>query len=171
LAIDSDGSVYVAGVSDSVDFPVRNGFQDRLGGGRDAFLTKLVPDGSGVDWATYLGGAGTESNAAVALDSDGNVLVAGTTDSPDFPLASEWNGAEDGFIARFDHSGRLLESAYIGTSGPDHIAALAVNADRSAFVAGSTEPGTTRRPDILLARVSAAGVGTPLSVDRLQTGS
>ena len=155
LAIDTDGSVYVAGVTNSFDFPVRNAYQDRMGGLRNAFLSKLLPDGSGIDWATYLGGSGTESNAVVALDSAGNLLVAGTTDSPNFPLAGEWNGAEDGFVARFDRTGHLLESAYVGTSGPDRIAALAVNADRSAYVAGSTEPGTVdaRRADILLAKV------------------
>ena len=167
LAIDTDGSVYVAGVTNSFDFPVRNAYQDRMGGIRNAFLSKLLPDGSGIDWATYLGGSGTESNAMVALDSAGNLLVAGTTDSPNFPLAGEWNGAEDGFFARFDRTGHLLESAYIGTSGPDRIAALAVNADRSAYVAGSTEPGTVdaRRADILLAKVAAAAATKPTPKD------
>ena len=108
-----------------------------------------------MDWATYLGGLGVEANATLAVDPAGDVLVAGTTDSPDFPLASDWNGAEDGFFARFDHTGHLLESVYIGTSGTDRIAALTLSANENAFVAGSTEPGIGRgRADVLLSRIS-----------------
>ncbi len=156
LAIDTDGSVYVAGITNSVDFPVRNAFQEHLGGAKDAFLVKLLPAGLAVDWATYMGGVGVESNALAAVDPSGNVLVAGTTDSPNFPLADNWNGAEDGFFARFDNTGHLFDSAYIGTSGTDRIAALTLSGNGNAFVAGSTEPGANASlADVLLAKVSA----------------
>ena len=136
MAVGADGSIYVAGVTSSLDFAVRNAFQSRLDGPQDAFLAKLSPDGRGAVWATYLGGRGADSASAIAVDLHGDVLVVGSTTSPDFPMAGRWNGAQDGFWARFNAMGRLLESAYVGTAGNDEVAAVALDRHGRVWTAG-----------------------------------
>ena len=163
IAVGVDGSMYVAGVTRSLDFAVRNAFQSRLNGPQDAFLAKLLPDGRGIAWATYLGGSGLDSAAAIAVDLHGDVLIVGSTTSPDFPLAGQWNGVQDGFFARFDASGRLLESAYAGTSGTDGLAAVTVDRTGTIWTAGAVrsfrEPASLISPK-LGATASQIGLST-----------
>ena len=165
LAIGADGAVYAAGVTDSVDFPVKLAYQSRFNGPRDAFLVKVDPNGNGLVWSTYLGGRGADSAAALAFDTAGNLIVAGSTDSPDFPGGDRWNGAQDGFFARFDTTGHFQEGAYIGTSGLEEINAIAVDHTGAAYAAGSTNLGLE---EVLLAAIPMAAsrrVGiTPSSV-------
>ena len=139
IAFDASGAVYVAGVTNSVDFPVKSAFQDKLNGPRDAFLVKVLPDGKGVEWATYLGGRGAEEVAAMAVDGNGEIILAGSTNSPDFPSAGRWSGGDDGFVARFDARGKLLESAYMGSSNTDHLTGIAIGRDGKVYVAGSSD--------------------------------
>jgi hypothetical protein len=93
LEIDPAGNAFVAGHTASTDFPVLNAVQPTSGGGtRDLFLAKLLPDGSGLVYSTYLGGSGEETpwgvNLGLALDPIGNAYVAGSTASIDFPVTS-----------------------------------------------------------------------------------
>src|SRR5579863_4625434 len=88
VASDAQGNVYVAGLTYSPDFPVTTGaFQTKFGGTCDAFVAKVGPGGN-VIWSTYLGGILDDWATGVALDSAGNVLVAGWTRSANFPLAN-----------------------------------------------------------------------------------
>ena len=85
LDVDASGDAYVLG-SASAGFPVTGGAFQRCmnGGGADAFALHLAPDGSNAG-ATYLGGSGSEIPTAIAALPDGQVVVAGTTNSSDFP--------------------------------------------------------------------------------------
>ena len=139
LAIGADGSIFAAGETDSVDFPVTARTGGRLNGIRDGFLVKVQSDGKGLEWGAYVGGTGADSAAALAIDGYGNLLMAGSTDSTDFPGADRWGGAHDGFFARFESSGHLIESAYVGTAGADRVSALALDLNGSAFLAGSSD--------------------------------
>jgi hypothetical protein len=56
IAVDEQGNACVAGFTNSDDFPIRNAVQAERGGGRDAFVLKLGPDGSNLIYSTYLGG-------------------------------------------------------------------------------------------------------------------
>ncbi len=86
LALDASGNVFVAGVTGSTDFPgTAGGAQAANGGGTDAFVAKLNNGLTTLIQATYLGGSGPEQPHALALDVSGNVFVAGSTDSTDFP--------------------------------------------------------------------------------------
>ena len=91
IAVDRSGSAYVVGVTDSVDFPTRNPLQAAPATGvppaPDMFVTKLTPDGSALDYSTYLGGTKNEIAGGIAVDATGAAYVAGTTTSPDFPMA------------------------------------------------------------------------------------
>lgn len=109
IAVDATGSVYLAGSTSDPEFPATPGaYQTAYGGPNisepypppptNAFVLKLKPDGSSVSWATYLGGAGSDVATSLALDASGNVWIAGTTASPDFPNAQGWSRGGD-FLA------------------------------------------------------------------------
>ena len=94
IAVDSSGAAYVAGSTQSLDFPVTPGaFQSAFGGwGRclqntgDAFVAKLNPQASAFVNATYLGGHSCDNASAIAVDAAGNAYVTGRTASADFPV-------------------------------------------------------------------------------------
>ncbi len=81
---DSSGNIYVTGYTASTDFPIVNGFQP-YGGSGDAFVSKLDPTGHALLYSTYLGGSAADYGNAIALDSLGNIIVAGSSGSNDFP--------------------------------------------------------------------------------------
>ena len=93
IAVDSGGNAYVAGGTDSANFPTTpTAFQTTFGGGTcfggpcfDAFVTKLNPTGTARVYSTFLGGGDSDTGNAIALDSSGNAYVTGGTGSADFP--------------------------------------------------------------------------------------
>ena len=102
IAIDAAGNAYIAGVTQSVNFPVTDGAPQRrlagIGGQPsfprygmallqtgDAFVAKLNPAGSALVWSTYLGGPQDDLATSIAVDAASNVYVAGSTLSTDFP--------------------------------------------------------------------------------------
>ena len=121
IAVDSSGSVYLAGSTFDPVFPATTGaYQTAYAGPSpsapyplppaDAFVLKLKPDGSGVTWATYLGGSGADGAKSIALDASGNVWIAGTTASPEFPNAQGWSQGGD-FLAELNAAGSALPYA------------------------------------------------------------
>ena len=108
IAVDISGNAYVTGFTISATFPTTPGaFQTTLGGGGDAFVTKLNHTGSSLVYSTYLGGSGEEAGLGIAVDAlpNPNAYVAGTTQSSDFPTTpgafqTTFGGAEDAFVAQ-----------------------------------------------------------------------
>src|SRR5204863_6336 len=90
IAVDTSGNAYVTGRALSTNFPTTAGsFQTTLGGGGDAFVTKLNPTGSGLVYSTFLGGSrGQEEGFEIAADAVGNAYVTGFTSSTDFPTTA-----------------------------------------------------------------------------------
>lgn len=93
IAVDSDGSAYVTGGTKSGDFPLLLPIDATFGGCCEAFVTKLLPDGSGLVYSTFLGGSGGDVKApeggfGIAVDGAGSAYVTGRTDSPTFPTTS-----------------------------------------------------------------------------------
>jgi Beta-propeller repeat/Protein of unknown function (DUF1573) len=87
LTTDSSGNIYVTGTTSSLDFPIKNGIQT-TNGGSDGFVSKLDPTGHTLLYSTYLGGSGSygmTTGGLIALDSNGNIVVAGISSSVDFP--------------------------------------------------------------------------------------
>lgn len=121
IAVDGAGNAYVAGATTSIDYPVSNAYQATLKGGKDAFVTKLNPSGNALVFSTYIGGTADDSANAVAIDSAGNVYIAGDTFSTDFPRV---NGrlkghndtvANNAFVTEFAAAGNsLVGSTYFG---------------------------------------------------------
>ena len=142
MAADDQGNVVLTGSAGS-DFPRVGGLPAALaGGGWDAFVTKLGPDGE-IVFSTLLGGSQGDDGYGVGLDAQGRVYVAGSTSSTDFPvrggLFSALRGPTDGFVARLSPSGTELEaSTYLGGSEYEFIHQLAVDPAGFAYIVGTT---------------------------------
>jgi len=65
-------------------------YEGTIPGTNSAFLSKISPDGSSLLYSTYLGGSGDEVVSGVAVDSTGSALLAGYTDSTDFPVSNAY---------------------------------------------------------------------------------
>ncbi len=143
IALDSSGDAFVAGDTQSTDFPTAGPFQSASGGQGDAFLSKINPDGTGLVYSTYLGGSAADTAQGVAVDSSGDAYLAGYTYSSDFPTASPYQaanaGSADAFVAKFNPAGTaLLYSTYLGGTGLDQGTCIAVDSTGNAYVGGDT---------------------------------
>ncbi len=121
MALDSSGSVYVGGGTDSTNFPTQNAFQEQFGGKTDVFFTKLKPDGSAFLYSTYLGGADSDFSPVLAVDRGGNLYAAGSTKSYDFPMKNAFEkimrGWGVGFFSVIASDGAdLLCSSFLGST-------------------------------------------------------
>jgi N-acetylneuraminic acid mutarotase len=115
VRVNQQGNAYVAGYTSAPDFPVVNPLQATLHGPNDGFLTKFNPSGSGVEYSTYLGGGGGDYIAGLALDGLGNVYIAGTSSSSDFPLVNPYqptlHGASDAVVAVIAEASVVTQTA------------------------------------------------------------
>jgi len=159
IAVDSSGSAYVTGQTQSGDFPFITGsFQAKNNGyevgNPNAFVTKLNPAGSAPVYSTYLGGSGTnyggDYGLAIALDSSGDAFVTGVAYSTDFPVttgafqSANKNTTKHGnaFVTEVNAGGTaLVYSTYLGGSGSlnygDNGSGIAVDSSGNACVTGT----------------------------------
>jgi hypothetical protein len=165
IAVDSFGNAYVAGYTNSADFPTVNPLQASIDGGKscpsglvgppttcnDAFVAKLNASGSALVYSTFLGGAFDDEAYGVAVDSSGNAYVVGVTASTDFPTVNPVQAtnnaglphaglhADTTFAAELNASGSaLIYSTYLGGSKWDHASGVAVDSVGNAYVTGNT---------------------------------
>ena len=109
MFIDSLGNIYVTGYTYSSDFPTTSGaYQTAYGGGGDAFVAKFSGDLQTLLVSTFLGGSDEESALSIAMDSGGNIYIAGWTFSLDFPTTSgaygtTYIGLIDVFISKLSN--------------------------------------------------------------------
>jgi len=148
IAFDATGRPIVVGRTYSPDFAVTPGaFRTSFSGGtgqQDGFVAALAAGEAGLAFASFLGGHDDDTPYAVALAADGAIVVAGSTQSPDFPVtpgahASAALGAEDGFVTIAAPDGAsLLASTYLGASSLDRTLDVALDARARPIVAGWT---------------------------------
>ena len=160
LAMDSAGNVYLTGWTSSQEYPATPGAvmpPARVGTGK-AIITKVPASGTGLTYSTYIGGVGDDSGLAIAVDGAGNVYIAGTTISQDFPvtataLQKQFGGGAraipvmmgDCFVAKLNPAGNaLLYATYLGGNQPDACRGIAADASGNAYVTGLT--GSTNFP-------------------------
>jgi len=88
IVVDNIGNAYITGFTSTNDFPTTSyAYDSSYGGGDyDAFICKLNPDGSELLYSTYLGGGKIDMGRGIAIDENGSVFIAGTTESWDFPI-------------------------------------------------------------------------------------
>jgi uncharacterized protein (TIGR03437 family) len=157
IAVDAGGNAYVAGFTFDPVLPTTKGaYQTTYDGPADpaqpyyplpptdAFVVKINPSGTGVVWGTYIGGKGADAANSVTLDPSGNVWVAGTTASQDFPNAQGWSQGGD-FVVALTPTGASLPYA---ARFPNDTVAQSVAADPSGLVhvAGPTGLVSTIAP-------------------------
>jgi hypothetical protein len=142
IAVDAAGNVFVSGTTFSADLPASTGaLQTSFNGVQDVFISKLEAKGN-LAFTTYLGGNDGESVAGLALDPQGNIIVAGYTSSSNFPTSDntlqKFNRGgffvgSDGYLTKLDPTGsKLVYSSYIGGNDDELLQAFTV--DRAGFV-------------------------------------
>jgi hypothetical protein len=147
IAVDTTGHAYVTGRTASVNFPITVGAFDATSNGFDAFVTKLNPDGSALDYSTYFGGTGADIGWAIAVDTAGNAYVTGYTNSANFPttpgaIDTTFNGLIDAFVTKLNPAGAALDySTYLGGGTEDYGMGIVVDAAGSAHITGYTDAG------------------------------
>ena len=171
VATDAAQNIYVAGWTESLDFPAASAPAAHAGG-VDAFVAKFSPSGQ-LLFTTYLGGRGDDRAAGIAVDGAGTIWVAGATTSSNFPVLlprqAQLKGSRDGFLAALlpDGSG-LRFSTYWGGSGEDRAAAVALDSGGSVYLAGDTmspdfpilaplQVGLAGRRDAFVSKFSSTG--------------
>jgi hypothetical protein len=142
IAVDTTGNIYIAGSTDSTDFPstTQGSF---LAGNTHVFVAKLDPTGSNLIYADILGGNSEDDGYALALDASNNIYVTGSTASSDFPTVNPFQGTYpggfDAFLTKISPDGSsLLYSTYFGGAGTDIPSSIAVDPAGEMVVAGYT---------------------------------
>jgi len=144
IAVDAEGSAYIAGATTSVDFPTKNPMQGYLGPdwNSEGFVMKFSPDGGELVYSTFLGGSVYDEVTGIAVDAAGSAYVCGNTNSPDFHTVNsmqELKGWSDCFLSKFSPDGGQLEySTLLGGSDYESSAAIAVDTAGHAYVTGTT---------------------------------
>ena len=156
LAVDSARNVYVSGATASTNFPTTAGAFQRTLVNQTAFVTKLSPQGDALLYSTLLGGKEGGSGAQVAADAAGDIYLAGTTSSADFPTTpnayrpsppapnSDSDGPvfPEGFLAKIHPAGGgssdLVYSTFFGGNSYESVSSVTVDAGGRVYVAGST---------------------------------
>jgi hypothetical protein len=156
IAVDARGRAVITGGTQSPDFPTRRPVQRTLDNASctgdqpeefcdDAFVTRLSTDGGALDFSTFLGGLGQDQGLGVAVDDAGNVAVAGSTDSSDFPtrrpVQHEFGGYIDGFVAVLAaRNGALASSTFLGGEEAERANAVTVGKGTVSTVGRTLSP-------------------------------
>jgi hypothetical protein len=151
ISLDSSGNVYVAGYTNSSDFPTTPGAYDTSYGSSwhpEGFVIKFDNSLTSLLGSTYLGGDyNSDMVYAMSVDGSGNVYVAGLTYtiwSSVFPTTTgaydtSFNGARDGFVSKLNNSlTSLLASTFLGGSSNDYVRALSIDGSGNIYVVGQT---------------------------------
>lgn len=185
IAVDSAGNAYVTGFTDSTEdsFPDGDGIGGipgsdvtYNGGGGDAYVVKVNAAGSGLLYASYVGGGNFDAGRGIAVDEAGNAYLVGRADSSQatFPDGDGFgsvggmdvthNGDSDGFLAKVNAPGTaLLYASYLGGSGTDQCNGIALGRAGEVYVTGDTGSTHVSFPD-------GDGVGTLASPDATYNG-
>lgn len=147
IVVDGVGRAYLAGRTASNNFPTTlNAFDGSFNGGSyDAFVARLNRTGSGLNYATFLGGSSSEEVRDIDVNEAGEAYVTGMTYSSDFPTTPgafdrRFDGYSDAFVARLDPIGhRLTYATFLGGGSGESGSGIALDRRGNAYVAGSTD--------------------------------
>jgi len=158
IVVDDSSYVYLTGGTHSSNFPTTAGAFDKIhNGDSDVFVAKLDPTGSALDYATFLGGNGSDIGFDIVLDSSRYAHLTGHTASPNFPTTvgvydNTYNGDQDVFVAKLDPTGSELDYAtfigggvYVPVAPTTSLASLPTTYDLSQNYPNPFNPETTIR--------------------------
>lgn len=176
ITVDENGQAIVVGTTASADFPVANAFQGAIGGGNDAFLASVNSGGTALVYSTFFGGSGNDQGHDVAYDAKKSPYIAGTTASTNFPtfgapIQTALNGGDDVFITKFEPVSPTMAleySTYLGGSGTESEAHLAVSTGRTGYVAGTTTSSDMQTTDQIVVNEKT---GTVEQIQEVQPNS
>jgi hypothetical protein len=148
VAVDAADNVYVTGQTFSLTYPFTLGaFQTACnsctGGNDNAFLTQINVTKNTILYSTYLGGSGSDEGNGIAVDPQGSVYITGATTSSDFPHGTApFGGVTDAFVTKLTPAGTgasdLVYSIFVGGSGLDAGAGIALDGFNNAYITGQT---------------------------------
>jgi hypothetical protein len=149
ITLDSNRNIYFSGTTLSPDFPTVNAIQANKSGSSDGFISKLNAVGDKLIYSTYIGGSIEESVYDIAIDSDTNVYIVGSTSSSNFPLVNPIQankiGTDTTFISKLNSLGNtLIYSTYLGGKDGDSTIGygITVDNDGNAYITGITNSKT-----------------------------
>ncbi|MCY7291406.1 MAG: hypothetical protein LH615_04410, partial [Ferruginibacter sp.] len=122
-----DGSFFAGGITFGTGFPVSTGaYQTAFSAGSyDISILKFSPDGRQRLYATYIGGSAEEQPHSMIADANGNLIIAGRTNSPNYPLLTTIPATGSNYdivLTKLNTTGTaIIGSAKIGGSGNDGI--------------------------------------------------
>jgi hypothetical protein len=175
IVADADGNAYVAGFTNSTNFPTTPGAVQTISSGSyEVFVTKLNPAGSALVYSTYLSGTAPSQGVSIAIDIDRNAYVTGSAGA-NFPttpgaLQAISGGLGDAFVAKLNSTGSaLLYSTYLGGAGDEGGNGIAVDAAGNAYVTGMTD--STNFPTVNAIQSTYAGTRDAFVAKLNSTGS
>ncbi len=143
IAVDASGNAYVTGVTNGGIPTTLGAYKLLYSGGNDAFVTKMNAAGNALVYSTYLGGIKMDDGESLAIDSSGNAYIGGDTRGS-YPTTAGayqtvFGGGIDIFVTQLDPTGSsLVYSSYLGGTGNDEDAMIAVDSAGSMYAAGFT---------------------------------
>ena len=176
LGVDSTGNIFLAGFTSSFQFPVINGINigssgGNLRGDRDAYVTKLTPNGR-LLFSTYVAGRSSDGAVGLAVDAAGDIYVTGFTLSEDFPTVdafqpdlaqSPFFSTSDGILMKISSSDVVLENPVVVPNQGGYELATIGNSNLTRFAHANFDvPSGSSRPTgmaILDLRQGAGEVG------------
>jgi len=155
VVLDSNNDAFVAGYTQSSNFPTTSGaYQTALGATSAGFVTKLNPTGTALIYSTYLGGNNNLTTpceaciTSITIDSAGDAYVAGLTAEANFPTTAgafqrtfkSTDKGHDAFITELNPTGSgVIFSTYLGGAGDDGATGIAVDASANVWLKGNTK--------------------------------
>ena len=143
IDLDENGDVYVASMTNSLDFPTTGG--PTLSGTQDAVVFKMPPGLNSMIWSRFIGGSNLETGNSVHVSSVGEVYVAGGTTSSNMPFSIGHDllfngGLSDGYLVRLNGAtGNVLSGTYMGENEYDQTYFVEVDLDDNIYVFGQSE--------------------------------
>lgn len=169
----TDGTLYLAGETESTDLPVVTPIQQTNAGGVDGFVCRVSEDGKDLIFSTYFGGSMDDYIRGITVGPDRAIYATGYTYSHDLPVVAPIQetkaGSYDAFVTKFaKDGGSILYSTYLGGTWGDRSSDLALEVDGRVVVTGYTyspdfpvenasQPLFAGEADAFITQIDAAG--------------
>ncbi len=149
INVDHSGNIFVVGYTLSSDFNTYNpggvAYYQSWSGNEDGFIIKFT-ESRGLSWATFYGGAGYDMIKSLSINGENQLLITGTTTSPNFPTFDPGNGTYfqsfaggyDAFILKFNNSGQRLWATFYGGTSFDYGNSIKADVSGNIFLVGNT---------------------------------